>query len=193
MEWLPAGWAVCLPMLSSLAPQSPEVLFWHWLTRVVSGKRAIKRLCVCVCMHFCTALHHKLWNQMTGRLSIQEWQMCRYLKLNKSLTAIQKLTTINYARPYPWYPVTISHSGLDWLIIRWLWGEYAFSAWMLLVVWQEGHPDCKKYGEDGGGGHWLLVSPDGVAPSWMVGVSASVNLPLHHKVQQFSSGTGSPR
>ena len=31
----------------------------------------------------------------------------------------------------------------------------------------------------------------GVAPSWMVGVSASVNLPLHHKVQ-FSSGTSSP-
>ena len=27
---------------------------------------------------------------------------------------------------------------------------------------------------------------------WMVSVSASVNLPLHHKVQKFSSGTGSP-
>jgi len=26
----------------------------------------------------------------------------------------------------------------------------------------------------------------------MVGVSASVNLPLHHKVQKFCSGTGSP-
>jgi len=26
----------------------------------------------------------------------------------------------------------------------------------------------------------------------MVGVSASVNLPLHHKVQKFSFGTGSP-
>jgi len=31
-----------------------------------------------------------------------------------------------------------------------------------------------------------------VAPSRMVGVSASVNLPLHHKVQKFSSGTSSP-
>jgi len=29
-------------------------------------------------------------------------------------------------------------------------------------------------------------------PSWMVIVSPSVNLPLHHKVQKFSSGTGSP-
>jgi len=38
-----------------------------------------------------------------------------------------------------------------------------------------------------------LVSPDGVAPSWMVGVSASVNLPLHHEVQKFSSGTSSLR
>ena len=37
-----------------------------------------------------------------------------------------------------------------------------------------------------------MVSPDGVAPSRMVAVSASVNLPLHHKVQRFSSGTGSP-
>jgi len=27
----------------------------------------------------------------------------------------------------------------------------------------------------------------------MVGVSTSVNLPLHHKVQKFSSGIGSPR
>jgi len=31
-----------------------------------------------------------------------------------------------------------------------------------------------------------------VALSRIVGVSASVNLPLHHKVQKFSSGTGSP-
>ena len=32
-----------------------------------------------------------------------------------------------------------------------------------------------------------------MAPSRMVGVSASVDLPLHHKVQTFCSGTGSPR
>ena len=43
-------------------------------------------------------------------------------------------------------------------------------------------------------GWWrqALVSPDGVAPSGMVSVSASVNLPLHHKVHKFSSGTGTP-
>jgi len=39
---------------------------------------------------------------------------------------------------------------------------------------------------------WALFSPDGVAPSRMVGVSASVSLSLHHKVQLFSSGTSSP-
>jgi len=39
---------------------------------------------------------------------------------------------------------------------------------------------------------WALLSPDGVAPSSMVGVSASVNLPLHHKVPKFSSGTSAP-
>ena len=42
----------------------------------------------------------------------------------------------------------------------------------------------------GGWWRWALVSLDGVALSRMVGVSASVNLPLHRKVQKFSSGTG---
>ena len=37
-----------------------------------------------------------------------------------------------------------------------------------------------------------MVSPDAATPSRMVSVSASVNLPLHHKVQKLSSGTGSP-
>jgi len=31
-----------------------------------------------------------------------------------------------------------------------------FSALTLLVGRQEGHPVCTKYGEDGGGGHWLV-------------------------------------
>ena len=65
----------------------------------------------------------------------------------------------------------------------------AFGALTLFVGRQEGHPACKKYG---GCWRWALVSPDGVALSWMVSVFASVNLPLHHKVQKFSSGTGSP-
>jgi len=34
----------------------------------------------------------------------------------------------------------------------------------------------------GGWWRWALLSLDGVAPSRMVSVSASVNLPLHHKV-----------
>ena len=62
----------------------------------------------------------------------------------------------------------------------------AFTALTLLVGWQEGHPACKKWWR------WALGSLDGVAPSRMVGVSSSVNLPLHHKVEKFSSGTGSP-
>ena len=56
-------------------------------------------------------------------------------------------------------------------------------------------PICMIFGilqrHCGGWWRWALVSPDGVAPSQMVGVSASVNLPLHHKVQKFCSGTGS--
>jgi len=48
----------------------------------------------------------------------------------------------------------------------------------------------QKYGEDGGGGQWL-VRMEWRPVGWSV--SASVNLPLHHKIQKFSSGTGSPR
>jgi len=46
--------------------------------------------------------------------------------------------------------------------------------------------------KNGGWWRWALLSQDGVAPSRMVGVFASVSLPLHHNVQKFSSGTGSP-
>jgi len=66
---------------------------------------------------------------------------------------------------------------------------FAYSASTLLAGRQEGHLARKKYG---GWWRWTLVSPDGVTPSWMVSVSAFVNLPLHHKAQKFSSGTGSP-
>ena len=65
----------------------------------------------------------------------------------------------------------------------------AFSALTLLVGWQEGHPAHKNME---GWWRWALVNMDGVAPRRMVSVSASVNLSLHHKVQKFSSGTGSP-
>jgi len=48
------------------------------------------------------------------------------------------------------------------------------------------------FGFMGGWWRWALVGPDRVVPSQIVGMSASVNLPLHHKVQKFSSGTSSP-
>jgi len=69
----------------------------------------------------------------------------------------------------------------------------AFRALTLLVGQQEGHPKGIRPVNMRGWWRWALVSPDGVELSWMVGVSASVNLPLHHKVQKFSSDTGSPR
>jgi len=62
----------------------------------------------------------------------------------------------------------------------------------MLVGRQEGHPACKKW--DGGGGHWLVWIEWCPAPDVFLcfGVSAAVNFPLLHKVQKFSSGTGSP-
>jgi len=79
-------------------------------------------------------------------------------------------------------------SNLHIYILKCLYALVAFSGLTLLVGRQEGHPACKN----GGWWRWALVSPDGVASSQIVSVSASVNLPLHHKVQKFSSGTGSP-
>ena len=70
-----------------------------------------------------------------------------------------------------------------------LYESLEISALTLLVGQQEGHPACKKYG---GWWRWAVLSLVGVAPTRMVGVSASANLPLHHKVHKFSSGTGSP-
>jgi len=49
---------------------------------------------------------------------------------------------------------------------------------------------CIHYAHMGGWWKWSL---DGVAPSRMLSVSTSVNLPLHHEVQKLFSGTGSPR
>jgi len=64
----------------------------------------------------------------------------------------------------------------------------AFSALTVLVGWQEGHPACKKMGV-----WWrvALVSPDGLAPSWMVCMPLLI-FPCTIKIQKFSSGTGSP-
>ena len=62
-----------------------------------------------------------------------------------------------------------------------------FSALTLLVGRQEGRPACKNME---GWWRWALVSPDGVVPSRIICVFASVNLPLHRKVRKFSSGTG---
>jgi len=56
--------------------------------------------------------------------------------------------------------------------------KQSFSALTLLVGRLEENPACKKWER---WWRWALVSPDGVAPSRMVCVSASVNLPLHHK------------
>jgi len=63
---------------------------------------------------------------------------------------------------------------------------------VLWHCWLGGRKDIRPVKKHGRWWRWALLSPDGVAPSRMVGVSASLNLHLHHKVQKFSSGTGLP-
>jgi len=60
--------------------------------------------------------------------------------------------------------------------------------WHCWLGGRKGVWPVKKWG-DGGSGHWLVQMewcPAGLS------LSASANLPLDHKVQKFSSGTGSP-
>jgi len=75
--------------------------------------------------------------------------------------------------------------------------QWRSSLWQLPSVlwhcWLGGSKGIRPIKNIGGSWRWALVSLDGVAPSRMVSVSASVNLPLHRKVQNFSSGTGSTR
>jgi len=63
---------------------------------------------------------------------------------------------------------------------------------VLWRCWLDGRKGIRPVKNMGRRWRWALDSADGVAPSRMVGVSASINLPLHHKVQKFLSGTGSP-
>jgi len=69
--------------------------------------------------------------------------------------------------------------------------SFAFTAFTLLVGRQEGHPACKKWG-DGGGGH-RLVRMEWHPARWTVCLPLLIFPCTHHKVQKFSSGTGSPR
>ena len=62
--------------------------------------------------------------------------------------------------------------------------------WHCWLGGRKGIRPVKKYGGMVG---LEQVRTDRVAPSRMVGVSASVNLPLHYKVQKFCPGNGSPR
>jgi len=60
---------------------------------------------------------------------------------------------------------------------------------VLRRCWLGGRKSIRPVKNMGGWLRWALVSPDGVALSRMASVSASVNLPLHHKVEKFSSST----
>ena len=63
---------------------------------------------------------------------------------------------------------------------------------VLWHCWMGGRNGIRPVKNMAGWWRWALVRPNGVAPSQTISVSASVNLSLHHKVQKFSSGTGSP-
>ena len=77
----------------------------------------------------------------------------------------------------------------DTYVIKWLPSDHCLVLYLVFIydalTLLVGRPV-----KNGGWWRWALVGPDRVAPSRMVSVSASVSLPLHHKVQKFYSGTG---
>ena len=69
--------------------------------------------------------------------------------------------------------------------------DHAFSALMLLVGWQEGHPACKK---SGGVLVWLSVWSEVQTCIWPSGFHChSLSLALIKSSLVYLSGTGSPR
>jgi len=108
--------------------------------------------------------------------------------IGKYLASQSDDRTVRIWRTYSWKPEAVVSDPFKEVCLMLISVVLvAFSALALLVGRQEGHPICKK---KLGMVEVALVSPDGVVPSRIVGVFASVNLPLHHKVQKFSSGTG---
>ena len=96
------------------------------------------------------------------------------------------------ARCSSWHP-TNSVKALKAIECRFV-GLQASKMWTLFnkLLWSQNlNQQSTAKTARGGWWRWALVSADGEAPSRMVGVSASVNLPLHYKVQKFSSGTSS--
>jgi len=68
--------------------------------------------------------------------------------------------------------------------------SHYYSSSVLWHCWLGGRKGIRTV--KNGGWRWALLSPDGVAPIWMVSVSASVDVSLYHKFQKFSSGSSSP-
>jgi len=89
-----------------------------------------------------------------------------------------------------WQLHLVSDLYLYWISYHLTWLTVRLT--VLWRCWLGGRKGIRPVERMGGWWRWALVSPDGVVPSRMIFVSASVNPPLHHKVQKFSSGTGSP-
>jgi len=53
MEWRPAGWSVCLPLLISTCTIKSRSSLLAPAHMGGPGKMAVKRLCVCVCVYVC--------------------------------------------------------------------------------------------------------------------------------------------
>jgi len=110
--------------------------------------------------------------------------------------------------PSPWNPFSgictsarLSHQSKSrWQTVIWKkWHIYVYSQQNFLMLpsvlwhcWLGSRKGIRPVKNMAGWWRWTLVSPDGVAPSWMVDVSASVNLRLHHEVQKFPSATSPP-
>jgi len=98
-------------------------------------------------------------------------------------TAIELVGSVTYSNMYPKFRLLVVLWHVTYSVCWYCRPKTLFMKFLILWHW---------VARWGGWWRWALVSPDGVAPSRMVGVFASVNLPLLHKVQTFFSGTGSP-
>ena len=163
------SWCHC-HSLSLASVKSRLVLpLWYRLTKVVLEKGPLN-VCVCVCV--CSFVH-----AFTSSLHTSVIYTASLLCLTSlwSFYLFSCVCTINISFMWCWFLQSMYFWNCLYISSNILRQDIKFSALMLLVGWQEGHPACKKL--SGGVLAWLSVWSEVqtcIWPSWFHCHSLSV-------------------
>ena len=152
-KWFAYGPADATATPSSLASLKSRLLqpFWLRITQFVLKKRPLNE-------RFCLFL---VRTHLTATSTVQDRTMVSGTGIRWTTVSLNLHKGSN---DHPWWNLALLCYNINKLTYL-----PAFSALMPLAGWQEGHPSCKRYGQDGGGGHWL-VRMEWCPAGWSVGL-----------------------